>query len=545
MVFPEAPGKAEAYDTWAAQSGNLSKKTGKYRSGPLKGKTFDQGMQQFDRMWRSAPDSIKEKYASRSANRPYTDLAPSERLIQGISPARVTNASLNASLPGESPSQTVERQKRSRIRMYQGDAGLKAYDESREPKPRHDQDANGVPDMIQRPSERRTPTVSPSPAPIQNTRPAVTGPVVSNNYAPGSDEARAAALTENSRNERFATADNGSSAMRSAVAMQSQSRPMALGGSVGSMYGQSLQVENSRSPIVQPELKKKQEAEAMQRGAGYNAQKQREETALAESERKRLGLPSGLPTDERMHAEGKVNGGQMPVVKAPRGQYQGSPMPAAPVTPPTRTGRIGATPAGQELVGMNRGVPQYAPIGEVYGQSPRAADATPGGGGVGPVRPAATDESIRADYQSRMNTPQARAGAQRMMEADRVSPERPRVAGIGPTPERPSIGLPGAQSAPSQLVAGIKPTPAPDRYKAAQEGYQASQLDPAKAREMDAVYAGANSRDQATITANSLKRAAGLPSMVNAPRAVPIRQTMPPPKPLTVATRPVFAMGRR
>ena len=61
----------------------------------------------------------------------------------------------------------------------------------------------------------------------------------------------------------------------------------------------------------------------------------------------------------------------------------------------------GATPTGMELVGMKSGVPQYAPVGEVYGQSPRAADSSPAGG-VGPVRPEVTTDQIRADYQDRM-----------------------------------------------------------------------------------------------------------------------------------------------
>lgn len=83
---------------------------------------------------------------------------------------------------------------------------------------------------------------------------------------------------------------------------------------------------------------------------------------------------------------------------------------------------------------MKSGVPQYAPIAEVYGQSPRAADRTPGGG-VGPVRPAVTDETIRADYQSRQSTPQARDGARRMMESDAVSPMTPEFR---PTPRGPA-----------------------------------------------------------------------------------------------------------
>jgi hypothetical protein len=77
-------------------------------------------------------------------------------------------------------------------------------------------------------------------------------------------------------------------------------------------------------------------------------------------------------------------------------------------------------------------------------------------------------------------------------------------------------------SAPRAIPVVASTPSAPERYSAAQESYQSSKLDPAKAKEMDTIYKGANSVDQANITANSLKRAAALPTTVNAPRAIPV-----------------------
>jgi hypothetical protein len=75
-TVPEARGKAAALDAWLAQGGQPFRGSGKFKKGPFKGKTIDEARAQFERMWATAPDSIKNKYASRSLK---TDLAPIER----------------------------------------------------------------------------------------------------------------------------------------------------------------------------------------------------------------------------------------------------------------------------------------------------------------------------------------------------------------------------------------------------------------------------------------------------------------------------------
>lgn len=79
--------------------------------------------------------------------------------------------------------------------------------------------------------------------------------------------------------------------------------------------------------------------------------------------------------------------------------------------------------------------------------------------------------------------------------------------------------------------------PAADRYADAQNRYQAGQLDPKIANEMDTIYKGAGSEDQAKITANSLKRAAALPTTANAPKAVPVSRFAGPSTPRRAVVR--------
>ena len=94
---PEARGKAEAMASYLAKKGSP------------RGNRLDRHIQKFERLWAASPDALKEKYASRTQNA----LAPSERNgppIQGP-----TNASLNASRPGETPAQTQARFREARM----------------------------------------------------------------------------------------------------------------------------------------------------------------------------------------------------------------------------------------------------------------------------------------------------------------------------------------------------------------------------------------------------------------------------------------------
>jgi len=177
-VVPEAQGKAAALSAYLARGGTPFKHSGRFKTGPMKGKTVDQATAEFERMWAASPDALKQKYANRTSGR-RTDLAPSERTVPGSTPVQPKDMS------------AAGMQKR-RMASYG-----------------HEFDSNGVAVPINRPK-----TVV---KPVRKTTP-----------APGSDEARAAALTANSQNERFATADTGDGGMAAAIAMDKyQGRPVS------------------------------------------------------------------------------------------------------------------------------------------------------------------------------------------------------------------------------------------------------------------------------------------------------------------------------
>lgn len=94
---PEARGKAAALSAYLARKGS-----------PKAGKRLDRAVAKFETMWSQAPDALKEKYAGRSQK---TDLAPSER---SAPIPRPTNASLNATRPGETNAQAQVRFRENR-----------------------------------------------------------------------------------------------------------------------------------------------------------------------------------------------------------------------------------------------------------------------------------------------------------------------------------------------------------------------------------------------------------------------------------------------
>ena len=110
-VTPEARGKAAARDRWLAQMGGL-RKNGTFRNGKMRGKTYDQANQEFEGMWTNAPEALKESYAQHArSGATKSEVAEAS----GVAPTpKVTNASLNATKPGETTAQAQERFRQSR-----------------------------------------------------------------------------------------------------------------------------------------------------------------------------------------------------------------------------------------------------------------------------------------------------------------------------------------------------------------------------------------------------------------------------------------------
>jgi len=111
--IPEARGFAAALETYLAQGGGRRKSgrssRGGYRftEGPIRGKTVDQATAEARRMWRNAPDSVKEKYAGMESSM----LAPSEAEVTyagpGVGSSSVRPEPSVASGPGGLPSNAV------------------------------------------------------------------------------------------------------------------------------------------------------------------------------------------------------------------------------------------------------------------------------------------------------------------------------------------------------------------------------------------------------------------------------------------------------
>jgi len=195
VKVPQARGKAAAFDRWLAQGGKPFQHSGKFKQGPMKGLTYDQAKQKFETMWATSPDSIKEKYASRAGDQ--TALAPSERTAQGI----------GTPVPKQAAGTLAADQQKSRMAYYTRINGV-------QPAPK-DSGKPGSSAIVQGPPAPRKGDERETMAQRAATPAEETG-----EYAPGSDQARAAALSATSANERLATADNGDGAMRAAVANQ-------------------------------------------------------------------------------------------------------------------------------------------------------------------------------------------------------------------------------------------------------------------------------------------------------------------------------------
>lgn len=352
-IVPQARGKAAAFDTYVARGGKIHKRTGKYRKGPMKGKTYDETKQQFEGMWAGVDDSVKEKYAGRSR----TDLAPSE-------------LAANQRLAGISP---TPKKRMSAPEMY---------------------------------ADQREKRMARYPQAAKAVAPKPTAP------APGSDAARAAALTEASRNERYNTADSGDGGMRAALAARDAAE-----------RGQET-TRKILAPIPDSGVSKlATNAKPIQRpytppmGVGNLADKpdqvpQAAPTGRANREKGIVkdimdakGDMSKLHTDDRMWVQGKTNDGPTPVMKEPS-QAEMQAVQATSAAKSKFEPLDFEDGPGKEWTGISKGRRTYSP----------AAKPT-----------TATD----AKY----------AGAKRMMEADGNSPRvpapppPPRAIPIKPTPE--------------------------------------------------------------------------------------------------------------
>ena len=425
---PKARGKAAALSSYLAKMGSPS------------GKKLDRRIQKFEELWAKSPDAIKNKYARKGND----DLAPIER---PAGPPKVTNATLNASLPGETGAQTQARWKAGRVKA-------------------------------ETPAPAKAPVAVPSFAELSKA-PAIPEGGVSSVGAGSSPEAEAIRQgkpmtaferTVSAQNqardvaEGRALAPGATPATSPAIAKQADearvaampSTPVDQSTPIDRMWDQSVRdtkrqigavVDWVKSPVVSDVAT----AQAAKASADTQATQQRLVDSAAASRQKAINdITGGAPSAPAASPQQQAAQAPAQTQSAPAAPVAGQPPIAGPTAPPELTGK-------QILKNPPKGVSSLTglPMG---------------------FRPGDKMDSPDPQMQQRANDSQAR---QSIAQANAPAPP---------------IAAPKATIAPATV-----------RHEDAYNQYQ-KDLDPAKAKVMDDIYKGASSIDQARIVGQTLKR---------------------------------------
>lgn len=455
---PFAAGKAAALSSYLSRGGAISKK-GTYTKGKMKGKSPEEVTAAFETLWANVDGSIKDKYAKRAS--PEGALSPSEQKSMGKEKMRQMGKDFRpetATMPAmktvTNPSATTESdgKKSSRGANPTGPSGANPRGPRGGAPKSDDDDEYTAPTTPVGTRNRDQSTASNGP-----------GKPISAGFAPGSDEARAAALTENSANERYATAGRGNDVADRAIAAAAQEadakteaeRTAARAAEINAEKTQPRTTSSTAPALGRPATTASPTSPTTPLPGGYRPIGSRAEDIAAAG-----NDPTKLPTDSRMVVQDKVNGGSTPVVKAPPGPREGKPMPAAPAIAP-QVSALREAPdftagPGKELTGMSGGRPTYTSADSLYGKAkpsisntikntPATAD---------PKKPVMIEgqsmEQRRADYQNRSQPSEAvRDSMQNQMELDGTIPMTNRSA-------RKPTGLPrGPASQPQKTGSSL------------------------------------------------------------------------------------------
>lgn len=438
---PKARGKAAALSSYLAKMGSPS------------GKRLDRRIQKFEKLWAKSPDALKNKYARQGSD----DLAPIER---PAGPAKVTNATLNASLPGETGAQTQERFRQGRVAKERGatpapvaapTAGTSFTELTKAPSiPEGGVNSVGNGEFA---NGKRMTAFERNVADQNQARDIAEGRAL----APGATPASSPAAAKQEDEARVAAMP---------PTPVDQSTP------IGRMWDQSIRdtkrqfgavVDAVKSPFVS-DVATAQSAKA---SADAQATQQRLVDSAATS---------------RQTAVNRITGGapavspQQQAAQSPA-PAQAAPSPSAPVAgqPPIAGPTAAPVPTGAALI--------QAPISKT-GQQMDPAIKSDNGAGLTRVN---RTTGIPFGFRPGDALPKSADGTMQQRASD-------------------SQARQAQASAPTPPIAAPKATiaPAPVRYADAQSQYQAGKTPGAA---MDKVYAGASSIDQARITAESLKRA--------------------------------------
>lgn len=371
MIPVVDPGRARAFSRFTAGSGNLitpgikggQRFQSKFRMGRHRGKTYDQVVEEFNTLWENADPRIREKYAKMAAVAPpySSEAKPAEK------PVAVAKPAAKPAAPVKTP--TFEELTNPNVRSPDGMIHSIGSGEPSRPQPGVFMNFGGMPGPI---------------SPMQTT-----------------------GQIESDPTRGTATAAAGAVGRKLSEVAQDVADPGLAG--------------------VRAEKRAADEASAQKAAAANEAKKAADLKARQDAERVRLGLPVKAPAasvaTEMQGPPASAAGGvaEKPAVAAP--------VPQGPVTQanplPGRTDNVAVakprwdemqSPAGMELVGMKGGVPQYKPIGEVYGGAtgktttgPAKGNIMLGGGGAASTggggesqTTTISDSDIRAQYQTKM-----------------------------------------------------------------------------------------------------------------------------------------------
>lgn len=446
---PEGRARAAAMTSFLARGGGLSRGRKVYRSGPLKNMTQAQAEQHFSKLWSKASPALKDHYASMSNED--SILAPSEKASRVGTPAPKPNLGVQGNRM-----RAYEDQKISRIRHYQGDAGVEAYQKRTAATPAFDKDRNGVPDMIQRPTgdERETQSQRASHGSEENGE---YGTV-------GTPEQQAKVAKMVSEGSNFATADTGDGGMKSAVAM-SDGRPMRDMFDLTNYTGKPVSAPVEKTPVesaidstldagsrfldrtstavksfvsapfTPPSERivgKESDAARIALDAKRAADAKAAQDRLTAENTAKLRRERGLP-EATTNAPAQKPAAQPVVTSAPVKNAVARVQSTTPDMEPAPTGKS-LVPRGTTVADgkTSRRVNPLTglPFGHMPGDSlPSGADAT--------MKGRAMDSTVRQDFGSAPTaTTRDIAGAQRMMESDGVIPRT--VTTPAPMPRGPA-----------------------------------------------------------------------------------------------------------
>jgi hypothetical protein len=509
-VVPQAQGKAAALSSYLAQGGTPFKHSGRFKKGPMKGKNVDEATAEFERMWATSPDSLKQKYANRTSGKT-TDLAPSERMG---TPAPRTNDQINRD------------NTRSRILQQGGAYGtpgeqaLKEYDARTAAKP------------TPPPAKAPVTTAEASRAAVEQSQ--------STTKSDGSYESRQQAMKEERGQESASimasVTDNSFAELTKAPVIpaggvNSVGDGVFVGG-VASQDNGMLAPNEWDSPVTSG-------IKSVSRGvvgaiAGIPSKMTTPQPGEKNFVSPSANAPTTAPADMKRADEARV-----------------AAMRVAPTTPtvsPTPAAPAAANPARPPTAAEGNKSPEFLKSNAEYG---KIADQRMAPGGPAapapPARPnrpaddftAGPDKEQVGVVQGRPTyapkvaaitaTPQQAAGAQRVMESTGMTPMQPRTMAT-PAPARSTVA--GVRQNDPDIIR--KDNVAAANYQSSFTGGNPSdaQFDSAK-NGQKALYDNASSQDQAKLVANSLRRSSALPTTVNAPRATVVPGVQP--------ARPSFA----